>query len=838
MKEWIADLSECQVIVESGTHSKGRQRVACFSWCAIIAASALLVQVHAPLARAQTVVESKPPWRVVILHNADFLLPASTIMDQALREELVRLSPRQLDLYGETLDMLRYPESTEPELVALLRKKHAGHHIDLVLARAQAGLEFALKHRSELWPDASIVFYNNVGDRYHAGSTPFRDNVTGLLIDLDPAGTLDLLQKVNPGIRRLYIIGGTTPYDLSWKRRVASLLAARTSALEAVWLDNLPLPDLVAAVGRLPAESVILYTSVMRDATGQERVNPQIAELIARAANVPVYGFLDTYVGRGIVGGHIPDFAAEGREAAKLAVRVLQGEPASSIPIQPAPPARCVIDARALEHWQIDEAKVPAECEIRFRQLSIWREHRAFVIGSAAALLLQSVLIIGLLIQRRRLAEAKLIDAERRADVERALGFERLLVDISAALLRGRQSDPDMAIRQALRRIGEFLGVERALLWSFADDRSRADLTHSWVAEGVTVPPTSASVDELPLIFEQISRGEVVAVSDVDALPEVDRQSLRQFGTGSILAVPLVVDEFIVGALSLASLRSERTWPAALIPRVQLIGEVFANVLTRRRYATKMQEAQSETAQYRERLAHLVRVHTIGEMSAAIAHEVNQPLVAIENYALAARRRLDGASAVDNVKLGDLLAKIGAQAARAGDVLKRLRSIVKKHESERNQFDLGSLVTDTVNLVEMESRLKDIRVEIAVATDLPPVLADEVQIQQVVLNLARNGIEAMDASGIPDKVLRVEVHNYGSEEVIVRVADRGTGVNPADREHIFEPFFSTKERGLGIGLAICRSIVEAHGGKLWHSSSAEGTVFQFTLPTAAEKAEP
>src|SRR5262252_3139804 len=171
--------------------------------------------------------EADKPWRVVILHNADFLLPGSTIMDQALREALVRMSPRPLELYGETLDVLRYPESTEAELVALLRKKHAGHRVDLVMARAKGGLDFALKHKSELWPGAPLVFYNNVGDTIKAGTHPFNDNVTGLLIDLDPEGTLDLLQRMHPGVQHLYIVGGIAPYDLSWKRRVQALLATQ-----------------------------------------------------------------------------------------------------------------------------------------------------------------------------------------------------------------------------------------------------------------------------------------------------------------------------------------------------------------------------------------------------------------------------------------------------------------------------------------------------------------------------------------------------------------------------------------------------------------------------------
>jgi len=789
-------------------------------------------------ASAQNPLEADKPWRVVILHNADFLLPGSTIMDQALREALIRLSPRPLELYGETLDVLRYPDSTEAELVALLRKKHAGHRIDLVMARAQGGLDFALKHKAELWPDAPVVFYNNVGDTIKAGTKPFSDNVTGLLIDLDPEGTLDLLQRMHPGVQHLYIVGGIAPYDLSWKRRVQALLAARTAGPNVTWLDHLPLPELIEAVGRLPADSVVLYTSVMRDAGGYERINQQVAEMVARAANVPVYGFIDTYIGGGIVGGEIADLAAEGREAAKLAVRVLEGEPASSIPIQAAPPARCVVDDRALARWHIDESKLPAGCDIRFREASLWRDHRELVVGGIAAVVLQSLLITGLLVQRRRVHTARASEANRRSELEEALAFERLLVQISSTLLRGPLTDPKPAINQALRRIGEFLGAQRALLWSLDAEGGRAELTHGWVADGVVEAPSSIVKAQLPTIFQRVSRGEVVALSNLEELSASDRQSLWPFTTGSLLAIPLVIEGFVVGALSLASVREQRSWPAELIPRVRLIGEVFATELMRQRYASMVQEAQSETAQYRERLAHLVRVHTVGEMSAAIAHEVNQPLMAIENYALAAHRRLKAEEGAEGNKVRELLNKIAGQAARAGDVLKRLRSIVKKHESEASCFDLGMLVHETVRLVEIESRLKDIRVEVVAASELPLVFADEVQIQQVVLNLVRNGVESMEESEVSDKTLKVEVQRLGEHELAVRVLDRGRGVSQADRQHIFEPFYSTKDKGLGIGLAICRSIIEAHGGKLSYSLNPEGgSVFQFTLPIAEEKVE-
>lgn len=426
--------------------------------------------------------------------------------------------------------------------------------------------------------------------------------------------------------------------------------------------------------------------------------------------------------------------------------------------------------------------------------------------------------------------------ARKRAheDVQQALGFERLLVDISASLVKQRSEDADSALRRALRAIGEFLAVDRAMLWTRSSGGMRFEATHAWTSEGASSPP--AAIDEaiLPTVFRSVANGAVVALSDIDDLPSdahEERAALRGSGTRSLLAVPLIADGHVVGALSLSAVREVRAWPVALTPRVQLIGEVLASVITRRRAAQEVTKAQVETAQYRERLAHLARVHTVGEMSAAIAHEVNQPLMAIENYAQAAARRLSPGAPVDGAKIQELLGKIGAQAARAGDVLKRLRSIVRKHESEACEFDLGALVADTMGLVEMESRLQDVRVEIAVPPALPPVFADEVQIQQVLVNLARNGIEAMDGVAPRDKVLRVEVSAPAADGLCVRVADRGRGISAADAAHLFEPFYSTKPQGLGIGLAICRSIVEAHGGRLaLLPSEGRGATFQFTLP--------
>jgi signal transduction histidine kinase len=264
-----------------------------------------------------------------------------------------------------------------------------------------------------------------------------------------------------------------------------------------------------------------------------------------------------------------------------------------------------------------------------------------------------------------------------------------------------------------------------------------------------------------------------------------------------------------------------------------LIGWLLLERYRRFRAAEQAGKAKMETGQYRESLAHLMRVHAVGEMSTAIAHEVNQPLAAIKNYAFAARRRL-AADAPEPSKVEDLLDKIETQASRAGDVLHSLRTMVKKHEPEPTRSEVGRLISDTLKLVEMECHVGDIRLESSIAPDLPPVFVDEIQIQQVVLNLTRNAIEAMEETGHAGTV-SVGVHGNGHGEVAVSVADSGPGIAPGDAERIFDPFYSTKEAGLGVGLSISRAIIEAHGGRLSLTPNAGGgSVFRFTLPALNE----
>jgi two-component system, LuxR family, sensor kinase FixL len=247
---------------------------------------------------------------------------------------------------------------------------------------------------------------------------------------------------------------------------------------------------------------------------------------------------------------------------------------------------------------------------------------------------------------------------------------------------------------------------------------------------------------------------------------------------------------------------------------------------------TDRRQTEDEARQLQERLTHFSRLSTMGEMAAGLAHEINQPLSAITMYAQACQRFMRS-STRDDADVLEALEQISAQALRAGEVIRRLRQFVKNREVKREPVDCGRLLDDLRTLAETDARLHNVRLRIDAEDDLPTVYADPIQLQQVVLNLVRNAIDAM--SDAPETrrevVLSTRLSPEGEIEIVV--ADHGSGLAPEAAEHLFNPFFTTKSGGTGLGLAISRSIVRAHGGRLWHTpNEGMGARFHFTLPVS------
>jgi len=245
-------------------------------------------------------------------------------------------------------------------------------------------------------------------------------------------------------------------------------------------------------------------------------------------------------------------------------------------------------------------------------------------------------------------------------------------------------------------------------------------------------------------------------------------------------------------------------------------------------------KAQTREAEgLRARLTHVGRLGTLGEMVSGIAHEVNQPLTAIANYASACRRLVQ-AGTISGAELTGALEKIGAQAERAGQVIRGLRALVRRRDEQREPLDLNRLIRDVIKLVEFEVRQAGYRLVLELAEPLPATMGDAVQIQQVVLNLVRNGIDAMLERPGGDAI-RIETA-VDAGQVEIRVTDSGPGLSAAAQQRLFEPFFTTKSQGIGLGLSICKSIITAHRGELLGETAPDGGArFRVRLPKVGDE---
>jgi C4-dicarboxylate-specific signal transduction histidine kinase len=260
-------------------------------------------------------------------------------------------------------------------------------------------------------------------------------------------------------------------------------------------------------------------------------------------------------------------------------------------------------------------------------------------------------------------------------------------------------------------------------------------------------------------------------------------------------------------------------------------GVAFVLDLTdRKRAEAAIRESEQRYSEVQNELAHANRVATMGQLLASITHEINQPIGASINYANAALNFLH-AQPPDLEEVQQALAEIVQTGVRAGNIIDRIRALVKKASPRKDSLDINSTVLEVTALTSGEMSKNRVSVQTQLAESLPAVQGDRVQIQQVLLNLFVNAAEAMSGTREGPKELLISTENAGSEAVLVAVRDSGPGLTIEDTERLFDAFYTTKTSGLGMGLSICRSIIEAHQGRLWATANVpRGAVFQFTLP--------
>ena len=256
------------------------------------------------------------------------------------------------------------------------------------------------------------------------------------------------------------------------------------------------------------------------------------------------------------------------------------------------------------------------------------------------------------------------------------------------------------------------------------------------------------------------------------------------------------------------------------------LGSQIGQFIERKRAEEAFRTAQME-------LAHVTRVATLGEMTASIAHEINQPLGALVNNAGACLSWLD---AENLEEARNSVALMMDDAQRASEIITRIRALVKKAPPQKDWLEINQTIREVIGLARNEMQRNGVALETQLSDDVPLVFADRIQLQQVMLNLMMNAIEAMSGAADGPRELLVRSGPNESQGVLVSVQDSGPGLDPKSVDHLFDAFYTTKPQGMGMGLAICRSLIEAHGGRLWAAANTpHGAVFQFTLPIGSEK---
>jgi signal transduction histidine kinase/ABC-type uncharacterized transport system substrate-binding protein len=578
------------------------------------------------------------------------MMPSTLALDSAMRKALTERGRHPVDMYSESLDAFRFPQAQiEGETVALLARKYATTHVDAVVAVGAAAFDFAKKHGSRLWPDARILF--QLVPVEQLGNERLSPTTTGIPVQYDLVGTVELAMALQPSARRLVVVYGSGDFDRAAAAIARKQLERFSQRLNTEYWTDASVDEFLRRIAQLDGNDAVLYLSVARDANGRAFFPRDVVERLAAVSRAPIYAPFETYIGKGAVAGAVYSYEARGKRMAELVQEALSA-PTASIPLVTMT-SSCMADANQLKRFAMNERSLPPDCEIRFAPRSLWHEYRWYVVGTVLALVAQFALILGLLFQRR---------ARRRAEEE---------------------------ARQRL-----------------------AELT-------------------------QASR------------------------------------------LALA-----------------------------------------------------------GELTASIAHEINQPLGAILANTGAAEAILRRGNASGD-ELGSIIADIKAADLRAGEVIRRVRALVTSRQSERKAEDVNSIVGDVLAFLRGEAERRGVVIDTAFDPQLPQLEMDRVQLQQAIANLCVNAMDAMaqNAQGKRRLGVRTAARVDGGIEIVV--TDTGPGIPPERLPRLFESFFTTKTEGMGLGLSIARSIVDAHEGTL----SAEnlhggGALFRIVLPASRAVSDP
>jgi PAS domain S-box-containing protein len=715
--------------------------------------------------------EAEQVKRVLIVHSFGSTAPPFTTHSTAFATALKQAMGKRVDLDELSLDMARYAQpDMEETFVEFLLKRLTRWSPDLVVPVGSPAGRFVAKYRDRLFPQIPVIYTGM--DRRTLPAGPLK-NATFVGESFNLAGLVDDILQLAPDTTNIAVVIGASPLERYWTAEFRRAFGPFANRISFTWYNDLAFEEMLEQAAKLPPRSFILLGLLIRDASGVTHNQEEALQRLRAVANAPINGLFQHELGLGIVGGRLYQAEAQGAESARIAIRVLSGEPVSNFPELVIPPKEPQYDWRELQRWKIPEGRLPIGSVIAFRQPTVWEQYRWYVIGALVIIFIQVAMIFALWLQRGR---------RRRSEgaLEKERSFLRQVID----------TDPNFIF--AKDREGRFTLANKAV----------AD------AYGTTVE-------------------NLIGKTDADFNP--NRDEIEFFRQMDLEVIDTLQERFIPEE-RITNGRGRIRWLQTVKrPIIESDGSA-KQVLGASTDITQRKQAEIQLREQRAELAHVARISTMGELAASLAHELNQPLTAILSNAQAALRFLSGRPA-DIEEVRETLQDIVKDNSRAGEVIRRIRALVKKEVIELVSVDMVNLVREVAALVHSDAIILNVKLVVETTDSLPAVQGDKVQLQQVVLNLLLNAFDAMKESPPAERQVKLSIARNDAGSIETAVSDRGPGLSSDKLDKIFEPFYTTKGEGLGMGLSICRSIIEAHGGRLWAENNLDrGATFYFTLP--------
>jgi PAS domain S-box-containing protein len=717
---------------------------------------------------------------VLLLHAYTYETASYLIMDPIFVKGFVDAGLERFNLHFEFMDVAKHPDPAHRrEFGQYLSRKFEQHPVDLIIALHSPAFDFLVEEGSNLLPGVPVIsviaaseFLSNEDFRYsyERQIRPLKRPFVILPYSTDVESTVKSIISLRPDTRTLVVISGSGFIDRTMRQAVDRGLQAWQGRLLIDSLDALPLREVLERIATLAPKTAVLFVNFSADPDGSVYSPPEVVRRISRAANAPVFGLFDTLLGNRGIVGGIMPTFAV---EAERTVRQALEILRGALPTEPVTILRAAFNP--MFDWE---------------QLKRWGiDENKLPSGSVV------------------LNRPRTLWSQYRGFVVGSIAvflLQTMLVSGLWVQKRHRRSAEE-SLRQRTEELDQFFNVTLDLL---------------------CIANTGGYFVRLNPAWEKVlgySREELMAKRFFDFVHTDDL-------TGTEEALAKLASQRALTHFENRYRCKDGTyrwleWTSA--PAGELVYAAAHDV-------TERFEVEAEARQRREELAHMARVATMGELTASLAHEINQPLSAIMSNAQAAKRFLD-APAPDLQELKEILHDIIKEDARAGDIISRLRSLLKKTKTDFELLDLSLILREVIGLLHSDAVIRDVKVDTELGPRLPLVRGDRIQLQQVAVNLILNAFDALNERPRGERRVLVRTCLQDSQ-VLAAVVDSGNGIPGGEAEKIFNPFYTSKPQGLGMGLSISRSIITRHQGRIWVENNPDGgATFYFSLPVPTDE---